>query len=196
MKPTWIVSGFMRSGTSMMMHALAAGGLEAAFDAERDTRMNDRWGDGDYLPNPNGFYELAREDYQDEDFPTQYEGKLIKCLWGGMLRLKPGGDYRIVFMRRDPEEIRQSYEAFFDKSAPAVVQQYDRVMERITGILEQRRDVNLTVIRYENLMAEPLPYFEYLARSGWPIDATEAASIPDPDLYRFRLDQLDQGVTV
>ena len=187
-----IVSGFMRTGTSMMMRALEAGGMEPVYAARRDQKMNDRWGDELYSPNQGGLYELDRASYQHPDFPgPRFDGKLIKLLVGGMFRLK-AGDYRVVFMTRDPEEIRQSHEAFFGR--PFDTAQYWQIMNRCTGILEQRRDVNLTVFRYEDVVANPLPAFTQLTAAGWPIDATVAAAVPDPDQHRFRLDQLEVGV--
>ncbi len=51
----YLVSGDMRTGTSMMMQALEAGGLEAVYNENRD-RMNQQYGDKDYQPNGGGFY--------------------------------------------------------------------------------------------------------------------------------------------
>lgn len=36
----YIVSGFMRSGTSMMMQALIAGGMQASFSTQRNQFAN------------------------------------------------------------------------------------------------------------------------------------------------------------
>ena len=98
-----IVSGFMRSGTSMMMRALESGGMDACYRGSRDDLI-EKHSDEHYSPNP-ALYELERKDYRDPNFPDGYEGKLIKCLAPGMFRLKVG-EYRIIFMRRDYEEIR------------------------------------------------------------------------------------------
>ena len=57
----YIVSGFMRTGTSMMMKALEAGGLEAAYQQSREA-MRKRYADEHYDPNVGGRYELRRRD--------------------------------------------------------------------------------------------------------------------------------------
>jgi len=106
-----IVSGNMRSGTSMMMDALTAGGLNPCHKKSRDNSLGKHAGEG-YHPNPNGFYELEASDFKEVGFPRKFEGQLIKVLYGGLYKMVPG-DYKIVFMRRDQEESRQSYEAFF-----------------------------------------------------------------------------------
>ena len=106
----YIVAGSQRTGTSMMMQALMAGGLQADFDPSRD-QMNAQYGDEDYKPNAGGFYELRKDQYHAVGFPRAHEGKLIKVLNEGVLKIAPrsaGDPYRIVFMRRDAEEMRQS----------------------------------------------------------------------------------------
>src|SRR5262245_35102181 len=107
----YIVSGFMRSGTSGFMKALEAGGMEAVYNPDRD-KMNDQYGDEEYKINDGGFYELSRAEYAHPDFPDNYDGKLVKCLFGGMLHLKASKNVKeIVFMRRPIDEIARSYEA-------------------------------------------------------------------------------------
>src|SRR5690606_28529169 len=86
----YVVSGYMRCGTSMMMEALQAGGLEAAYSERRDVEMNERWGEPGYLPNER-YFELDRHDYRRPDFAQAFDGKLVKCLFGGAIRLPPDG---------------------------------------------------------------------------------------------------------
>ena len=114
-KTVYVVSGFMRTGTSMMMRALESGGMTACYRQSRD-EMRLRFADEHYDPNIGGLYELAPKDYQDKNFPEPYKGKLIKGLNFCVPRMKvmPDG-IRVVLMLRDKEEIRQSYDAFFGK---------------------------------------------------------------------------------
>jgi hypothetical protein len=179
----YLVSGFMRSGTSMCMEALEAGGLEAVYSADRDKRMNDKWGEADspvpYTPNDK-FYELDADDYRKSDFPLCHEGKLVKCLWGGITRL-PVGEYRVVYMRRPRNEIRTSLIAFFGNSTPIVdALDFDQLMERIVSILRDRASFkSVDEIWYGDVLADPLRVFRKLADHGWPIDADKAATIPE-----------------
>ena len=192
----YIVSGFMRSGTSMMMLALQGGGMIADFDPARDNRLNNRFADGNYNPNEGGFFELSRKSYKDPDFPLRYRGLLIKALFGAMAGLPGhlGLKYKIAYMLRDPEEIRQSYEAFFRRGAPAAHRHYEPLMEKVQGILTQRRDVTLTPLQYREVVDNPLDAFEHLALVGWPIEPEAAASVVNPDLCRFRLEDLEVGI--
>jgi len=188
MKTTYIVSGFMRTGTSMMMQALAEGGLEPAYNPVRD-KMNKDFGDNDYQPNPGGFYELTRQDYRQPGFPHQFEGKLIKCLFGGLPRMAVG-NYKVVFMMRDPEEIRQSYESFFNKPAPPILNQYDQIMKDSIDMLKNRKDTEVIVFEYRKVVEDPLEHFRILKRNEWDIDVNKAAASVNPELCRYRLEEL------
>lgn len=182
----YIVSGFMRCGTSMMMKALEAGGLTAAYSSERDARMNRQWGDvdkpGGYVPN-DGYYELDPDDYQAKDFPAAYEGKLIKCLWGGILRLPPG-EYRLIFMRRAAREIRTSLLAFFGQPHHfAERPDFDAQMDKIIAIARDRRSfLSVDEIQYLDALMKPEEVFAGL---GWPIDPEKAAAVPDANKRRY-----------
>lgn len=187
---TYVVTGYMRSGTSMMMHALEAGGLEAAFSNRE--HLNTKFGDEHYQPNPDGFYELKREEYQQPGFPRMYEGKLIKMLMGGVPRIV-AGDYKIVFMRRDFEEIRQSYEAFFGIPPRINAEEYDQRVADTLGILRQRKDVYVQPMQYRDVVEEPELAFGVLRGQGWPIDEFAAAGVVDSAQCRFRIEELAIG---
>lgn len=179
----YVVSGYMRSGTSMMMEALQAGGLEAAYSERRDEEMNARWGepDGSYLPNER-YFELDRFDYRRPDFTRAFEGKLVKCLFGGALRL-PVGEYRCVFMRRPTEEIAQSLLAFFGE-VPDLVEsgRLDAEIERALSILRDRRSfVTVDEVWLADVITDPQSVF---SRLGWPIDVDAAAAVPRREKLR------------
>ncbi len=192
MKTTYFVSGYMRTGTSMMMQALEAGGLEPAFNPVRD-KMNKDFGDKDYKPNPGGFYELHRKEYSQNGFPKMYEGKLIKLLWGGITKIAVG-NYKVVFMMRDPEEIRQSYEAFFRGSAPENLKNYDRMMKDTIDMLKNRKDTELIILKYRDVIENPRREFLKLREARWAIDLEECIKFINPDLCRFKKEKLTMGI--
>ena len=173
----------------MMMEALEAGGMDAVYSAERDARMNKQWGDPDYVPNKS-YYELEKENYRDPEFPAQYDERLVKCLFGGMLLLNPRFQYRVIFMWRALPAIRRSLTAAFG-GASGGAEQYDSVdfqhrLRRIVDILVDRRSVlSVTEINYDRVLADPLRVFAALHGIGWPIDAEKAAAIPDSRLNRY-----------
>jgi len=99
----YIVSGLERSGTSLMMQILEASGIPVAYDELRKPDEN----------NPRGYYELSGGKIIDElrkgTFPLdKYKGKFIKITAWGLKYLPPDGDYDIIYMIRDVDEIVES----------------------------------------------------------------------------------------
>lgn len=189
----YIVTGYMRSGTSMMMQCLQAGGLEAVFDKRRED-MNKNFGDTHYQPNKKGFFELSYPEYNKIGFPLQYKGKLIKCLRGGVYEMAVH-QYKVVYMLRDPEEIRQSYEAFFGHNADdQILSKYHEEMDKTISLLENRKDVDLCVFQYRDVVENPTKYFTILKNQGWPIDVEKAVNEVDAEQCRFRIEKLVVGL--
>lgn len=186
-----IVTGYMRSGTSAMMAALMAGGMQAAFSEERNA-VAAACSDQYYHPNRSGLYEVPLEEYTETDFPLQYDGRLIKVMAWGMRSLAVH-DYCVVIMLRDQEEIRQSYEAFFGRKLRTQwFANYQNNMVELQSQLNNRSDVrSVSVVNYRNLIENP--QLE-LAKLEWPIDIAMAASVIDPQQYRFRLEDLTIGI--
>lgn len=182
-----VVTGHPRSGTSMMMQALASGGLMPAHDTSRDAIL-DRTADASYRANPDSLYEIDFAHYDDEDFPSAYDGRLIKVFWWGLSKLSSAFVYRIVVMHRDAEERRQSFAAM---SAGL-----RRRWHATDGPVVIPLALNATVAHadYAAVVANPLGFFHGLVGRGWPIDPVKAASVVDPARYRFRRELLTVGI--
>ena len=184
MKQTYIVSGHPRTGTSMMMRALEAGGLEPVWsEAREDLR---RWlGDPDYDPNDGGLRELTVAQLRQPGFPRMYEGKLIKVMYSAAVHMVPG-DYLMVFMRRPWAEVSESFNAFFggQHGLDFSEQRFQAVMDDYVGIFRQRRDVRVVEVWYGAALLDPHAAFVKLRKAGWPIDAAAAAAVIKPELRR------------
>ena len=77
----------------------------------RSAWLNRRAGDDSYVPNA-AYREPSPKDFADPTFPVAHAGKLLKVLFAGVSKLHPMAEgYRYVFLRRDSEEIRQSWQA-------------------------------------------------------------------------------------
>ncbi|MHB0961249.1 MAG: alkaline phosphatase family protein [Pirellulaceae bacterium] len=94
-----LVSGLPRSGTSLMMQMLAAGGMSIVTDGERAADID----------NPKGYYEweklkqIAQKPELLDDETMNH--KAIKCLSVLLKKMPPQHDYRVIFMMRPIEEI-------------------------------------------------------------------------------------------
>ncbi len=196
----YIVSGYMRTGTSMMMCCLEAGGISPVLSPTRD-KMNEAWGDQHYKPNAKGLYELEVWQSSELGFPQMYGGKAIKILARTLHGISVGRHrYKIIFMLRHPEEIRQSYRAFLPDPPRFICERtmepdapYYAVMRDIINIAKQRRDVDLAEFNYKDVISNPLQVFLELVDKGWKINAEAAAAVVDEKQYRFRLENLAIG---
>ena len=105
----------------------------------------------------------------------------------------PGG-IRIVFMRRDEEEIRQSYQAFFEQEL-AMGNHFQERIDDIIAKIKNRKDVlSLDVFWYRDVIENPKKYFQVLKEHGWNIDVEKAVSVVNPQYYRFRKENLIKGI--
>ena len=172
-----------------MMECLEAGGLEVVKSNERD-RFNKSHSDEHYQPNQS-LYELLPKEITSMGFPRQYDGKAIKvvALWTPYLAVHK---YRVVFMKRNYEEIRQSYEAAFNKIVST-----DLIEQRTTDSIERfknRKDVeSFQIFNYRDVLSSPKKYFDILFNTGWPIDSNKAALKVLPKI-RFKIENLTVGI--
>ena len=108
-KPVVIVSGLPRSGTTMAMKMLEAGGMEMVVD-------NIRTPDED---NPKGYYEDERvkelAEMQDKTWLREARGKVIKVVSSLLNYLPPDNFYKVVFMRRNLHEVLASQTKMLDR---------------------------------------------------------------------------------
>jgi len=95
-----IVSGLPRSGTSLMMQMLVAGGMTALSDRERTADTD----------NPRGYLEWERIKQlpNDPGCIAEAEGKVVKVISRLLLSLPSGYDYRVIFMQRPLPEVLAS----------------------------------------------------------------------------------------
>jgi hypothetical protein len=95
-----IVSGLPRSGTSLMMQMLAAGGLPILSDGERKADTD----------NPRGYLEWERIKQLPNDPAciAEAQGKAVKVISQLLLSLPATYEYRIIFMQRPLPEVISS----------------------------------------------------------------------------------------
>lgn len=184
----YIVSGHPRSGTSMLMAALKAGGLRVHSSAQREMG-NVVPGERSYVPNRGGLMEPSKAEMQIPGWPRMHDGCALKVVTPFLNRLAVH-DYRVVFMRRDPEEIRQSCRAAFGVSLTC--ERIEQECEESLLSLRNRRDVrDMQLLSYADVLASPE---EAIGSLGWPVDAAYAAQIVDVEQYRFRRPRLVAGL--
>ena len=102
-----VVSGLPRSGTSLVMQMLAAGGLPVMGD---DLRQADE-------DNPRGYleYEKVKSLERDTTWLPEAEGKAIKIISFLLPKLPSSFEYRVIFVRRNLTEVLRSQEKMLER---------------------------------------------------------------------------------
>ena len=105
-----VVSGVPRSGTSLLMQMLVAGGLPVFVDSARPPDAH----------NPRGYFEFepAKALAENAAWLPQAIGHAVKVVHTLVASLPEGFDYRLVLMRRDLAEVVASQDAMLAGSAP------------------------------------------------------------------------------
>lgn len=182
-----IVSGLPRTGTSMMMRILHTGGLAALTD-------NVRQADSD---NPKGYFELekVKQIKQDASWLQEAEGKVFKMVSMLLLDLPTDRDYKIVFMRRDIDEILASQRRMLENMGNAKPQPPDEQMARlfeshlqqVDRYLQQQPRMQVLHVRHRDVISSPLPQVERIAQFlELDLDVQAMAGVVDQSLYRNR----------
>ena len=178
----YIVSGLERSGTSMMMQILYLGGMKVAFDHKRKPDEH----------NPKGYFELEGgkiiNRLMDGVFPMEkYDDMVIKVTAYG-LKFLPEGNYKIIYMTRDLDEIMDSMEKM---SGPINREEEKPVFERLNKyaikLMEKRDDIDFILVRYNDVIENPRKEIERVNKflSG-KLNVENAIKAVDPKLYRNR----------
>src|SRR6185503_4221606 len=104
-QPIVVVSGLPRSGTSMAMKMLDAGGLPLLIDSDQPSDVS----------NPGGSYEFERVKQLDKNGDLTWlpsaRGKGLKVSSWLVTRLPESYDYRVIFLQRDLDEVMDSQNA-------------------------------------------------------------------------------------
>jgi hypothetical protein len=182
-----VVSGVPRSGTSLMMQMLAAGGIELLADSERAPNAD----------NPRGYFEFApvRRLRDESSWFPEALGRAVKVFYALLKSLPDDVAARIVFMQRDLEEVVASQRAMLARSGnPSDVLPPERMIEifraqvdaTLTWVSQQPR-LQLLEVAYAQAIREP----ESVASAvdeflGGGLDVVAMAAIPDPALYHQR----------
>jgi hypothetical protein len=186
----YIVSGLPRSGTSMMMQMLHRGGLPVLTDAVRSADED----------NPRGYFELERvkQTKGDPAWLDEAHGKVVKLISRLLLDL-PDPDpervrYKIVFMRRDLDEVLRSQKKMLERRGEDDAQSDEQIkelfvahLEEVENWLRKREDIDVIFQSYSRMVTDPRAGAEKINQFlGGILDVEAMLSEVDPELYRNR----------
>jgi hypothetical protein len=182
-----VVSGLPRSGTSMMMQALEAGGIPVITEHIRESDED----------NPKGYYEFepVKQTKTDSSWVSEAVGKVVKMVYRLLYDLPGGFEYRIVFMRRNIDEIMLSQKTMLersgkkgaDASTEKMVELFTRELEKVDKWIAEQDNFSMISVDYgemiESAESQCQRVNEFL---GGKLNADKMLSVVDPSLYRNR----------
>ena len=185
-----IVSGLPRSGTSLMMQMLVAGGMTPLSDGERQA-------DAD---NPRGYleFEPVRNLLNDSKWLNEARGSAIKIVAPLLAALPPGLPCRVILCERDMEEVLDSQQSMLmrrnqlpsgatPERRQVLKDEYVRMLGRVKAMLAERPDTQLLVIEHRNVIANPAVAAQQVNRFlDGVCDAAKMAGVVDAALHRNR----------
>lgn len=188
-----LVSGLPRSGTSLMMQLLEAGGLPAMTDAQRAADID----------NPRGYYEWEaikqigkKPELLDGE---EVAGRAIKCISMLLPQMPSQHQYKVIFMSRPIEEVVASQEAMTTRLGTRGAELDQEQLAR--GLSAHREEIrrwgrnapncDWLEVDYPTLVREPeagiVKLVEFLGQERLPNEKAMSAVI-DPALHRCKTD--------
>jgi len=184
-----VVSGLPRSGTSMMMAMLEAGGVEILTDCVREADED----------NPKGYFEfepvkqLAKDRSKSwlEDAP----GKAVKIISELLKELPSGVSFRLIFMNRNLEEVIASQNKMLVRRGepPAagddekMLLLFERHLEKVKQWIDHQSHFEVLFLDYKKVLEDPDGQAEQIkAFLQRELDLTKMARVVDRQLYRNR----------
>ncbi len=183
-----VVSGLPRSGTSLMMRMLEAGGVPPLTDHERSA-------DDD---NPGGYYEFERVkqlEKGDTAWLATTSGKAVKVISVLLRHLPATYPYKILFMERELGEVLASqHKMLINRSedvdavdAQQMASLFEHHLQEMRRWLAAQPNVEVLYISYSDLLSAPMPLVTQINNFlGGQLNTAAMLDVIDPTLYRNR----------
>ena len=187
-EPVVVVSGLPRSGTSMLMKMLDAGGLPLVTDSLRVADED----------NPKGYYEFERvKDLaaeKDKSYLREARGKGIKVISFLLKSLPDDLNYKVLFIRRNIQEVLASQKKMLarrnepdETPAERMTELFQDDVWRATYLLKRKPQFEVLELEYSSILARPLEEVRRVNQFlGGRLDVDAMAAVVDPQLYRNR----------
>ena len=182
-----IVSGLPRSGTSMMMRMIEAGGIPALIDEIRKADED----------NPRGYYEFepVKKTQEDPSWLESAGGKVVKMVHLLLKDLPLNHEYRVIFMRRKLEEIISSQDVMLERRGrkrndltnEQLIKGFNVQIEEIDSYVSSKPNFKMIHADYNDILKDPAPWIEKINEFlGGNLDIDAMSKVVEPALYRQR----------
>jgi tetratricopeptide (TPR) repeat protein len=182
-----VVSGLPRSGTSLVMQILAAGGMEVLSDGERAADAN----------NPRGYleYERVKNLRADNRWLGEVQGKVVKIIAQLLPYLPRQYRYKVLYIDRDLDEVLASQRAMLARDGQSGARISDLQLKRVFATqtnrirkwLANQPNVEVLTLQHRELVTNPAePVAKINNFFDQALDVAKMTATVDPVLYRQR----------
>jgi hypothetical protein len=185
-KPVVIVTGHPRSGTSLVMQMLAAGGMPVGTDGARAADHS----------NPRGYFECERVKHlaADSHWVRDCGGHALKVVTALVPFLPRDITYHFIKVERAMCEVMASQARMIGPAmanagdASVLAMAFDRMDAVARAFIAQLPNAKLTAINYSEAIDDPASTAASLvgAFADWNLDADAMIKAVDCKLYRNR----------
>lgn len=182
-----IVSGLPRSGTSLMMQMLQAGGMPLLTDGQRAPDEH----------NPRGYFEHegVKHSRSNLSWLEQAGGKVVKVVHLLLQHLPTERNYRVIFMLRNVEEVIASQRVMLKQQGrPAAALTdtalggvFEKQLSTVRQWLAERPNFRVLYVNYRDVIDHPAVVTGQINLIlGGNLRVTDMAAAVEPALYRQR----------
>jgi len=180
-QPLYVVSGLPRSGTSLLMGALAAGGLPIVSDGIRKPDQH----------NTNGYfeYEPVKKLSEDAGWLFEHRGHAVKIIYRLLYFLPPELPCVVLFMERSLSEVVASQNKMLGKADEPGrwVSLFKKELDKVKRWVSRQTNIRLLEISHRELIRQPPQTFTSLTEVlDLPLDVEAMTATVKPELYRER----------
>lgn len=183
-----IVSGLPRSGTSMMMKMMEAGGIPVMTDNLREADID----------NVNGYYEFlpALKIKNDSSWLNDANHKAVKMVYQLLYDLPTGYEYRVLMMRRAIDEVLASQKKMLARLGKPtdtipdekMAELFRAGLSKFENWISGQPHFKMVDVDYNKMVVDPLPQIDAINQLlGGRLDTNAMAAVVQPDLYRNRV---------
>ena len=186
-EPIIVVSGLPRSGTSMMMSMLVAGGIPAMTDSIRAADED----------NPRGYFELEKVKglAKDNRWLAEAGGRAVKIISALLKHLPADYRYKVIFMRREMSEVLASQQQMLIRrgeptdtvSDERMAEMFRKHLADVESWLAKQPNIEVTYANYNRMLDAPAASIETINRFlGGQLDTAAMSAVVDKALHRQR----------
>ena len=183
-----IVSGLPRSGTSLLMQMLEAGGATLLTD---ENRLPDE-------DNPKGYleFELVKNLRSNKEWLPLAKGNVVKVIHALLPDLPSNYQYKIIFIHRNVEEVVASQTKMLQRAgrtganmpADKLSALFTAERNRITNWVSEQNNMSLMECDYRDILENPVVNAQSISNFlQIKLDTKLMAGVIDLSLYRNKI---------